>query len=218
MLIAFNKPYGVICQFSPSGDKPTLKDFIKTLDVYPAGRLDTDSEGLLLLTDDGILQARIADPKRKLPKTYWVEVEGIASDLALNPLKSGVDLGDFVAAPALAARIMPTPSIWPRNPPVRFRAEIPTSWVEITITEGKNRQVRRMTAKIGLPTLRLLRVNIGEISLMSLNLLPGQYTEIAVADLRLEKLGRPQRADQSANKHFSHTPKWAKTRQPPEKT
>lgn len=161
MLIAFNKPYGVICQFSPSGDKLTLKSFIAVPDVYPAGRLDTDSEGLILLTDDGRMQARIANPRHKLPKTYWVEVEGTPIDAHLKPLREGVDLGDFVTAPATLKVISAPLDLWPRVPPVRFRKDKPTSWLEITITEGKNRQVRRMTAQIGLPTLRLIRVSIG---------------------------------------------------------
>ena len=183
MLIQFNKPYGVICQFSPSGDKPTLKNFIAIPGVYPAGRLDTDSEGLLLLTDDGRLQAAIADPRHKLPKTYWVEVEGIANERALSPLRNGIDLGDFVTRPA-TARIIPTPqSLWKREPPVRFRRQIPTSWLEITIAEGKNRQVRRMTAKVGLPTLRLIRVAIGGWALDDLALGAWRELETAAANL-----------------------------------
>ena len=178
MLIQFNKPYGVICQFSPSGEKPTLKQFISLPDVYPAGRLDTDSEGLLLLTDDGRMQTRIADPRHKLTKTYWVEVEGAPTDAELEPLRKGVDLGDFVTLPATASLLAP-PALWPRVPPVRVRKAIPTSWLAITIREGKNRQVRRMTAKIGLPTLRLVRVTIGEWTLG--DLAPGQWREIAVA-------------------------------------
>jgi len=164
MLILFNKPYGVICQFSPSAGKPTLKDFIDAANVYPAGRLDTDSEGLLLLTDDGKLQKMITDPAHKLPKTYWAEVEGAATDSDLAPLRAGIDLGDFVTQPALGRVLTASPSsaqLWPRTPPVRFRKNIPTSWLEIVIAEGKNRQVRRMTAKIGFPTLRLIRVAIG---------------------------------------------------------
>ncbi len=175
MLIQFNKPYGVICQFSPSGDKPTLKNFISLPNVYPAGRLDTDSEGLVLLTDDGRLQARIADPQHKLPKIYWVEVEGAPHEVDLQPLREGINLGDFVTRPATAT-VMSAPSgLWPRVPPVRFRKSIPTSWLEITISEGKNRQVRRMTAKVGLPTLRLIRVAVGNWSLGDLP--PGDWRE-----------------------------------------
>ncbi len=185
MLLAFNKPYGVICQFSPSGDKPTLKNYIAIKDIYPAGRLDTDSEGLMLLTDDGILQARVSDPQSKLTKTYWAEVEGQATNEALAPLLKSLDLGDFICAPATQAIVIPTPQIWARNPPVRFRANIPTSWVAITITEGKNRQVRRMTAKIGLPTLRLIRVAIGKFDLFQAGLNPGQSIEISPLDMGL---------------------------------
>ena len=178
MLIQFNKPYGVISQFSPSGEKPTLKNFISIPGVYPAGRLDTDSEGLLLLTDDGRLQTSIADPRHKLAKKYWVEVEGAPDDGALNPLRIGVNLGDFVTKPAFARVIAAPQSLWPRNPPVRFRKNVPTAWVEITIAEGKNRQVRRMTAKIGFPTLRLIRVAIGDWHLD--DLAPGQWQQAAV--------------------------------------
>lgn len=168
MLIAFNKPFGVICQFSPSGDKPTLKDYVNVPGVYPAGRLDTDSEGLLLLTDDGRLQAAIADPAFKLPKTYAAQVEGIPAEVDLARLRTGLDLGDFRTLPA-AARLIGEPAwLWPRTPPIRFRQSIPTSWVEITINEGKNRQIRRMTAKIGFPTLRLIRVSIGDWKLSGL--------------------------------------------------
>lgn len=178
MLLAFNKPHGVICQFSPSGDKPTLKDFVDIPDVYPAGRLDTDSEGLLLLTDDGILQARIADPARRIVKRYWAQVEGEPTDSDLDPLRRGVDLGDFVTAPAAAKLLAPPAGLWPRDPPVRFRQDIPTAWLEIGIAEGKNRQIRRMTAKIGYPTLRLVRVAIGSWVLDGI--LPGKWRAVEV--------------------------------------
>ncbi len=176
MLIAFNKPYGVICQFSESGGKPTLKDFIDIPHVYPAGRLDTDSEGLLLLTDDGRLQARIADPRHKWAKTYWAQVEGVPQAGDLRPLAAGIDLGDFAALPARARPIPEPPGLWPRTPPIRFRANKPTGWIEIVLTEGKNRQVRRMTAAIGFPTLRLVRAAIGPHRLDGLA--PGQHRTV----------------------------------------
>ena len=172
-IILFNKPYGVICQFSADGKHPTLKDYISVSDVYAAGRLDTDSEGLLLLTSDGALQHRITDPAHKFRKTYWVQVEGEPSAAALWQLEQGVDVGDFVSAPA-QARAMAAPSgLWPRNPPIRFRKAIPSAWLELTIAEGKNRQVRRMTAKVGLPTLRLIRYRIGDWTLDGLA--PGEW-------------------------------------------
>ncbi|GHD69539.1 pseudouridine synthase [Jeongeupia chitinilytica] len=178
-LILLNKPYGVICQFSPSPPHRSLADYVRVPDVYPAGRLDTDSEGLLLLTDSGPLQARIADPKYKLPKTYWVQVDGAPSDADLEPLRRGVDLGDFVSKPAQVRLIDEPAGLWPRTPPVRFRANIPTTWLEVIIAEGKNRQVRRMTAKAGFPTLRLIRAAIGEYTLAELA--PGQWRELRVA-------------------------------------
>lgn len=176
-LIALNKPYGVLCQFSAEGDRPTLKDFVPVPDVYAAGRLDTDSEGLLLLTDDGAVQHRIADPRHKLPKTYVVQVEGEIDDAALERLRGGVDLGDFVTQPCGARRIEPPDWLWTRDPPVRFRKSVPTSWVELVLREGKNRQVRRMTAKVGFPTLRLIRVAIGPFALDGL--LPGEWRDVS---------------------------------------
>jgi len=174
-ILLFNKPYGVICQFSHDGMHPTLADYIALPDFYPAGRLDTDSEGLLLLTDDGALQHRITDPRHKLPKTYWVQVEGVPDDAALEKLRSGINLKDFVTSPA-DVQLMDEPSnLWPRNPPIRERKAIPTSWLQITIREGKNRQVRRMTAAAGLPTLRLIRYSIGEWTLDKLA--PGEWRE-----------------------------------------
>lgn len=172
-LILFNKPFGVLCQFTGEPGRRTLADFIDVPQVYAAGRLDADSEGLLLLTDDGALQHRIADPKHKLPKTYLVQVEGVPGPDALKALAGGVDLGDFVSRPA-EVRCVPEPEwLWPRDPPIRERRLIPTSWLEIVLREGKNRQVRRMTAKVGHPTLRLVRVAIGPWRLGEL--LPGQW-------------------------------------------
>jgi len=167
-ILLFNKPYGVICQFSRDGMHPTLADYIALPDFYPAGRLDADSEGLLVLTDDGQLQHRITDPKHKLPKTYWVQVEGVPDEIALEQLCSGVKLPDFTTQPAEVRLIDEPASLWPRNPPIRHRKNIPTSWLELTISEGKNRQVRHMTAAVGLPTLRLIRHRIGEWTLSGL--------------------------------------------------
>jgi 23S rRNA pseudouridine2457 synthase len=179
-LLLFNKPYGVLSQFTDRGSeitRATLSGFISVAGVYPAGRLDRDSEGLLLLTDDGRLQARIAEPRYKLPKTYWVQVEGEAGEAALAQLRRGVMLKDGMTAPALAEPVAP-PDLWPRDPPVRFRKSVPDCWISLTITEGRNRQVRRMTAAVGLPTLRLVRARIGDWGLDGLA--PGEWREIAV--------------------------------------
>ncbi len=176
-LIVLNKPFRVISQFSASEDKQTLADLIKDKGVYPAGRLDYDSEGLLLLTDDGVLQQHISNPKNKLPKTYWVQVEGSEDQSAVKQLSQGVKLKDGITRPAKVA-IIPEPDLWQRTPPVRFRQHIPTHWLSLTISEGKNRQVRRMTAAVGLPTLRLIRVQIGQWSLE--NLQPGESRCIEV--------------------------------------
>jgi 23S rRNA pseudouridine2457 synthase len=181
MLIALNKPFGVISKFSPEPGKRTLADYVPIRSVYPAGRLDTDSEGLLLLTDDGGLQARIANPRHKLEKTYWAQVEGLPNDAALAALTAGVELGDFVTKPARARRIDEPAGLWPRDPPIRYRANIPTSWIELKLREGKNRQVRRMTARVGFPTLRLVRAAIGNIDLAGLA--PGEWREVAAAAL-----------------------------------
>ncbi|MDR2195171.1 MAG: pseudouridine synthase [Gallionellaceae bacterium] len=167
-ILLFNKPYGVICQFSRDGLHPTLADYIARPGFYPAGRLDTDSEGLLVLTDDGRMQHRISDPAHKLPKTYWAQVEGIPDEAALEKLRKGVALPDFTTQPAVA-RLMEEPAnLWPRNPPIRQRKAIPTAWLELIIREGKNRQVRRMTAAVGHPTLRLIRYAVGDWTLAGL--------------------------------------------------
>jgi 23S rRNA pseudouridine2457 synthase len=173
MLIRFNKPHGVICQFRPHATLRNLKDFIPIPAVYPAGRLDADSEGLLLLTDDGVLQRQLADPECKQDKTYRVQVEGEPNDADLEPLRRGVDLGDFFTKPARLRIIAEPPDLWPRIPPIRVRKNIPTTWLELVIQEGKNRQARRMTAKIGFPTLRLIRCAIGSYRLDGLA--PGQW-------------------------------------------
>lgn len=171
-MVLFNKPYGVICQFSGDGSRLTLADFIDLPGVYPAGRLDLDSEGLLLLTDDGKAQARIADPRFKMAKTYIVQVEGDPGADSLAQLRQGVRLKDGLTRPADVERIDP-PQLWPRDPPVRFRKTVPDCWLKLTIREGRNRQVRRMTAAVGLPTLRLVRWRIGDWALDGIA--PGEW-------------------------------------------
>lgn len=171
-LVLFNKPYNVLCQFTDSEGRQTLADYIPIPGVYAAGRLDADSEGLLILTDSGPLQHQIADPKHKLPKTYWVQVEGIPSQEAIDQLARGVILRDGPTRPARVRRMEP-PAIWERNPPIRERRAIPTDWLAITLTEGRNRQVRRMTAAVGHPTLRLVRHSIGDWNLGGLQ--PGEW-------------------------------------------
>ncbi|GAB5488129.1 MAG: pseudouridine synthase [Parasphingorhabdus sp.] len=176
-LILFNKPYGVLSQFTDKGSptkRQILSDFIDVPGVYPAGRLDRDSEGLLLLTDDGKLQSRIADPKHKMQKTYLAQVEGEAGDDALNKLRAGVELKDGITRPAEVEPIA-EPELWPRNPPIRVRKTVPDSWLKLTISEGKNRQVRRMTAAVDLPTLRLVRWQVGEWLLNDLK--PGEWRD-----------------------------------------
>ena len=187
MLLAFNKPYGVLCQFTDRSTppRPTLAGFGLPANVYPAGRLDFDSEGLLLLTDDGGLAHRLTDPKHKQAKTYWVQVEGDPQAAQLDALRRGVQLNDGPTLPAQARRIE-TPALWPRDPPVRFRKSVPDAWLELTIREGRNRQVRRMTAAVGLPTLRLVRVAVGGHRLEGLA--PGQWRDVA-------KGGDPERGN-----------------------
>ena len=179
-LIAFNKPFNVLSQFTDkstlASSRETLSDYMDVPRVYPAGRLDRDSEGLLLLTDDGKLQARISDPKAKMAKVYWAQIEGIADDKALQALRSGVDLNDGRTAPAKVRRMDEPEDLWPRDPPIRFRKSVPDCWIELTIIEGRNRQVRRMTAAVGHPTLRLVRAQIGDWTLNGLA--PGEWRDI----------------------------------------
>ena len=182
-VILFNKPYGVLCQFTSAAGRTCLKDYVPVRGVYPAGRLDTDSEGLLVLTGEGALQARITEPRRKLAKTYWAQVEGLPAAAALRALCGGLDLGDFVSRPCTARSMIEPPGMWPRDPPIRARRHIPTAWLELKLEEGKNRQVRRMTAKIGHPTLRLIRWAVGPWTLEGLG--PGQWREAEAS----EKMG-----------------------------
>lgn len=172
-VILLNKPYGVICQFSPSGDHRTLKDFVDVPRVYPAGRLDTDSEGLVVLTGDGALQHRISDPQHKLPKTYFAQVEGVPDNTALESLRRGIVLSDFRARPAETEVVDEPEWVWPRNPPIRSRRAIPTAWLRMVLREGRNRQVRRMTAAAGFPTLRLIRFSVGPWTIQ--DIAPGQW-------------------------------------------
>lgn len=174
-LLLLNKPFDVLTQFNDEQGRATLKDFVEVPGVYPAGRLDRDSEGLLLLTNDGRLQARIADPRFKLPKTYLVQVEGDVGEAALAALRKGVLLNDGMTSPAQAERIDP-PALWPRDPPVRFRKSVPDCWLKLTISEGRNRQVRRMTAAVGHPTLRLVRWSVGDWTLDGLA--PGEWRSV----------------------------------------
>jgi 23S rRNA pseudouridine2457 synthase len=191
-LLLFNKPYGVLSQFTPADGHASLRDYVPVAQVYPAGRLDADSEGLLLLTDDGQLQKRIADPRHKLPKTYWVQVEGVADEAALAALRRGVDLGEFVTAACEARAIDAPATLWPRSPPIRVRRQIPTSWIELVLREGRNRQVRRMTARVGHPTLRLVRAAIGPWTLAGLE--PGQWCDAQPAQADFPAPPRARRA------------------------
>ncbi len=175
MIILFNKPFNVLTQFRGHDGRPTLADYIPISKVYPAGRLDRDSEGLLILTDDGTLQARISHPRHKMEKKYWVQVDGMPDEEALQQLREGVEIKGGKTAPAYAEHIAPPP-VWPRTPPIRVRKNIPDSWIELRIREGKNRQVRRMTAAVGHPTLRLIRAAIGPWSLDGLE--PGEWRKI----------------------------------------
>lgn len=174
-IVLFNKPFGVLSQFTSQEGMKTLADYIQRPGVYAAGRLDKDSEGLLVLTDDGALQNRITSPKHKLVKTYWAQVEGEVDETALRALRSGVQLKDGMTRPA-QARLIPEPEIWPRHPPIRERKSIKTTWLELKISEGRNRQVRRMTAATGYPTLRLIRYSVGEWTLNGLD--PGAWREV----------------------------------------
>ena len=187
MLIAFNKPFGVLCQFTDRSTpaRPTLAGFGLPAGVYPAGRLDADSEGLLLLTDDGALAHRLTDPRHKQPKTYWVQVEGEPEASQLSALRSGIELKDGPTLPA-GARCIPPPELWPRDPPVRFRKSVPDAWLEIELREGRNRQVRRMTAAVGLPTLRLVRVAVGNVALDGLA--PGTWKNVTPVAAPFRKL------------------------------
>lgn len=208
-LILFNKPFGVLSQFTTKEDKPTLAQYVRIPRVYPAGRLDHDSEGLLLLTDDGDLQHHISHPAHKQPKTYWVQVEGAPNSYALTQLRQGVALNDGITQPA-EVRLIAAPKVWERNPPIRSRQNIPTQWMEVTITEGKNRQVRRMTAAVGHPTLRLIRVKIGPWSLEGIE--PGTFrveqvnAPKAPQGARRGPNARPARSPESATPRARTTP------------
>ena len=174
-LILLNKPYNVLCKFTDAAGRSTLADFIKIPGVYPAGRMDRDSEGLVLLTDDGALQHRLSDPRHKLPKTYWVQIEGEPDEAALERLRNGVTIEGRKTRPAKARRL-DEPTLWQRDPPIRFRKAIPTAWIELILTEGRNRQVRHMTAAVGHPTLRLIRYAVGPYTLAGLKL--GEWREV----------------------------------------
>jgi 23S rRNA pseudouridine2457 synthase len=198
-LILFNKPYDVLSQFTDrEAGRATLADYIPVPGIYVAGRLDRDSEGLLLLTDDGRLHARIAHPRHKLTKTYWVQVEGIPDEEKLGRLRTGLVLKDGPTLPAGARAIPEPPGLWPRVPPIRWRASIPTSWIEVTLREGRNRQVRRMTAAVGLPTLRLIRCSAGGWTIDGLA--PGEWREVSADDPEGTALTRPASGRRSAGR------------------
>lgn len=182
-LVLFNKPYQVMCQFSPHSSRETLANYLDIPGIYPAGRLDADSEGLVLLTDDGVLQHRISHPKSKQPKTYIVQVEGVPDAASIARLSGPLDLGDFVTQPCEVRHIHTPDWLWERSPPIRYRENNPTHWLAITLSEGKNRQVRRMTAAVGLPTLRLVRIAIGPYSLETHPLWPGEWREVSIDEL-----------------------------------
>ena len=184
-LCLLNKPFRVLTKFTDEEGRPTLAAYVRTPGVYPAGRLDFDSEGLLLLTDDGALQALVTDPRHALEKVYWAQVEGVPEEAQLERLRRGVSLPDGLTRPAGAKRVTETEWLWPRDPPIRYRAQIPTSWIELRLREGRNRQVRRMTAAVGLPTLRLVRVGVGPFRIDGLA--PGEVREIAEPDARAFK-------------------------------
>jgi 23S rRNA pseudouridine2457 synthase len=188
MVVLLNKPFGVLCQFSGGGGKKTLKDFVPIPGIYPAGRLDADSEGLVVLTDEGELQHLVSHPKAKWPKTYWVQVEGIPAPGALEALRKGIELGGFTSLPAGVREIPEPAGLWEREPPIRKRRLIPTCWLEITLREGRNRQVRRMTAAVGLPTLRLIRHAVGKWT--TDGLAPGSYRRLDASEVAFD---RPRR-------------------------
>jgi len=202
-VVLLNKPYGVICQFSPEGERATLRDFLPQRDIYPAGRLDADSEGLVVLTAEGPLQHVISDPRHKLPKTYYAQVEGTVSDRALASLRKGVALSDYTTRPAEARQVDEPAWLWPRVPPIRFRREIPTAWIELKLLEGRNRQVRRMTAAVGLPTLRLVRYAIGMWDLAGLE--PGAWRELDATALASMARRPPPRRSPPPRRRFAST-------------
>jgi 23S rRNA pseudouridine2457 synthase len=179
--ILFNKPYDVVCQFSGDDERPTLARFVPVPDVYPAGRLDHDSEGLVLLTSDGQFQQAITHPNNAHPRSYWAQVENIPDEKALRRLRDGVEIAGYRTRPAKARLLRNEPDLWPRNPPIRHRPSIPTAWIELTLIEGRNRQVRRMTAAVGFPTLRLVRVAIGSLELGKLAV--GEWRDLTAAEL-----------------------------------